>query len=207
MTTPTPSSRRPLLAATRVLAVLGLLGFAAHTGLGLGGDGAEGFFNDWVYNGLVLISAGWCISRAILVRTDRGAWALIGFGLACWATAEILNTVYLSRLDDPPYPSIADAFWLGFYPASYGTHVDGCVMNTGSEVTLAITASDPDTDAAMLMYETTAVGCTTQSDGAETILLCPQVAPYGTTVTVTDPEGNDDSIMFQIGVCTDGMAP
>jgi len=87
------------------------------------------------------------------------------------------------------------------------TQADGCVMGTGSEVTVSITASDADTDAAMLMYETSAIGCTTQSDGAETILLCPQVATYSTTVTVTDPEGNDDSIMFSIGICTDGMAP
>jgi diguanylate cyclase (GGDEF)-like protein len=106
-----------------VLAVVGLLGFAAHTGLGLGGDAAGGLFNDWVYNGLILISAGWCLARAVLVRTDRGAWALIGLGLGCWATAELLNTIYLSKLEYPPYPSIADAFWLGFYPASYGAMV------------------------------------------------------------------------------------
>src|SRR4051794_21270998 len=120
MTTPSRSFRRPLLTASRVLAVLGLLGFAAHTGLGFGGDALDGFFNDWVYNGLVLISSIWCLARAALVRTDRGAWALIGLGLACWATAEIVNTVYLSKLDYPPYPSISDAFWLAFYPASYG---------------------------------------------------------------------------------------
>src|SRR3954453_17995255 len=120
MTSPTPRYRRPLLTATRVLAVVGLLGFAAHTGLGLGGGALDGFFNDWVYNGLVLISSIWCLARAALVRTDRGAWALIGLGLACWGTPEIINTVYLSKLDYPPYPSISDAFWLAFYPASYG---------------------------------------------------------------------------------------
>src|SRR4051812_40815359 len=123
MTTPSRSFRRPLLTASRVLAVLGLLGFAAHTGLGFGGDALDGFFNDWVYNGLVLLSSIWCLARAALVRTDRGAWALIGLGLACWATAEIVNTVYLSKLDYPPYPSISDAFWLAFYPASYGAMI------------------------------------------------------------------------------------
>jgi two-component system cell cycle response regulator len=120
MTTPTPRHRRRLLTASRVLAVVGLLGFAAHTGLGLGGAAMSGFFNDWVYNALIAISAIWCLVRAALIRTDRGAWALIGLGLACWSTAEIVNTVYLSKLESPPYPSIADAFWLAFYPASYG---------------------------------------------------------------------------------------
>jgi diguanylate cyclase (GGDEF)-like protein len=109
--------------ATRVVACVGLLAYAAHTGFGFGGDSLSGFFNDWVYNGLVIVSAAWCIARAVLVRTDRLAWALIGFGLACWATAEILNTVYLSKLDMPPYPSLSDAFWLAFYPAGYGAMI------------------------------------------------------------------------------------
>ena len=123
MTKPSKSFRRSLLVATRALAILGLLGFAAHTGIGFGGHTTAGIFNDWVYNGLILISAGWCMARAVLVRADRGAWALIGVALACWATAEILNTVYLSKLEEPPYPSLADAFWLAFYPASYGAMV------------------------------------------------------------------------------------
>jgi two-component system cell cycle response regulator len=114
-----PSPLRSALRASRVLAVAGLLAFAAHTGLGLGGEGMESFFNDWVYNGLVLIGAAWCVSRAVLVRADRGAWALIGVAMACWATAEIVNTVYLAKLAAPPYPSIADAFWIAFYPAVY----------------------------------------------------------------------------------------
>ena len=120
MTTLVPTTRRRLLAATRLAAVLGLLAFSAHTGLGVGGEGSGTLFNDWIYNGLILISAGWCISRAVLVRADRGAWALIGLALVCWSSAEIINTVYLSTLEEPPYPSIADAFWLVFYPASYG---------------------------------------------------------------------------------------
>ncbi len=123
MTTPVPTTRRRLLAATRLAAVVGLLAFSAHTGLGIGGEGSGTLFNDWIYNGLILISAGWCISRAVLVRADRGAWALIGLALVCWASAEIINTVYLSKLEEPPYPSIADAFWLVFYPASYGAMI------------------------------------------------------------------------------------
>jgi two-component system, cell cycle response regulator len=121
--TPLSPRLRRLLSATRVVACLGLLAYAAHTGLGFGGDGMDSFFNDWVYNGLVIVSAVWCIARAVLVRTDRGAWALIGLGLACWAIAEIVNTVYLAKLDYPPYPSISDAFWLVFYPAGYGAMI------------------------------------------------------------------------------------
>ena len=119
MTRTNRSPRRTLLIATRLIACVGLLAYAAHAAFGLGGSGSDVLFDDWVYNGLVLMSAAWCIARAVLVRKERVAWALIGISLVCWAAAEILNTVYLSKLEYPPYPSIADAFWLAFYPCSY----------------------------------------------------------------------------------------
>jgi two-component system cell cycle response regulator len=110
---------RSALVASRVAACLGLVAFVAHTSFHAGGHGLDSVFNDWIYNGLVLTSAGWCISRAVLVRAERVAWALMGVALVCWATAEVVNTVYVSRLPEPPYPSVADVFWLAFYPASY----------------------------------------------------------------------------------------
>jgi two-component system cell cycle response regulator len=113
------SRRRSALVASRVLACVGLVAFAAHTSLDFGGHRLDSFFNDWVYNGLVLTAAGWCISRAVLVRSERTAWALMGVALVCWATAEVVNTAYISQLPAPPYPSVADLFWLAFYPASY----------------------------------------------------------------------------------------
>jgi diguanylate cyclase (GGDEF)-like protein len=95
-----------------------LVAYALHTLFWRGGS-LDGFFNDWVYNGLVVISAASCLVRAALHRTYRIAWALIGAGLSLWAAAELTNTFYLSTLAAPPYPSIADALWLGFYPLAY----------------------------------------------------------------------------------------
>src|SRR4051812_8880246 len=83
------------------------------------GDSLDGFFNDWVYNGLVVASAVFCLVRAATQRADRLPWLLLGFALALWASAEITSTVYLANLDEPPYPSIADALWLSFYPITY----------------------------------------------------------------------------------------
>jgi diguanylate cyclase (GGDEF)-like protein len=119
----TARARRRALIASRVIACVGLAAFTAHTGLGLGGPSMDSFFNDWVYNGLVLTGAGWCIARAVLVRSERLAWSLVGAALLCWAAAEMLNTVYVSTMEEPPYPSIADAFWLAFYPASYAAMI------------------------------------------------------------------------------------
>jgi diguanylate cyclase (GGDEF)-like protein len=112
--------RRPvrLLRATQALALAGLVAFAAHSAFSRG-DGLERFFDDWVYNGLVVCAAAWCLTRAVRVRAQRRAWLLLGLGLASWAAAELVNTLYLSTLADPPFPSIADAMWLAFYPASF----------------------------------------------------------------------------------------
>jgi diguanylate cyclase (GGDEF)-like protein len=77
------------------------------------------FFNSYLYNGLVLVAAASCIVRAIRVRDHRGAWLVLGAGLAMWSAAEIYNTFWLAKLEEPPYPSLSDAFWLAFYPATY----------------------------------------------------------------------------------------
>jgi two-component system cell cycle response regulator len=95
-----------------------LLAFALHAAL-WHGDHLDGFFNDWVYNGLVVAAAGFCLVRAARYRVDRLPWLLLGLALSLWAGAEITSTAYLAKLDDPPYPSIADALWLGFYPVTY----------------------------------------------------------------------------------------
>jgi two-component system, cell cycle response regulator len=93
--------------------------FAAHAQFHFGGDSVDVLFNDWVYNGLVLAAAASCLLRAVKISVDRAAWLLIGLGLTAWAAAEIYNSAFLSKLADPPYPSISDALWLTFYPAAY----------------------------------------------------------------------------------------
>src|SRR3954447_3432523 len=95
-----------------------LVAFALHAALWRGGS-LDGFFNDWVYNGLVVSAAGFCLVRAATVRVDRLPWLLLGFALALWAAAEVLSTVYLAKLEEPPYPSIADGLWLAFYPVTW----------------------------------------------------------------------------------------
>src|SRR3954454_4227198 len=95
-----------------------LIAFFAHA-LFRKGDGLDGFFNDWVYNGLVLVAAASALTRGVRIRENRAAWFFLGGGLALWSAAEITSTVYVAKLPTPPYPSISDAMWLAFYPASY----------------------------------------------------------------------------------------
>ena len=119
---PPPSpivEHRRLVRGIQVIAFALLIAFALHTGTGLGGDRLSSFFNDWVYNGLIVVSAIGCLVRAALVKPERGAWMMLGIGIAFWAAAEILATVWLNHLAEPPYPSIADGLYLTFYPAIY----------------------------------------------------------------------------------------
>jgi two-component system, cell cycle response regulator len=90
---------------------------------GLLGVPREGFLaraiDDGAYN-LVLVGAALvCVARAWRIRSERAAWALIGFALVAWSAADLYYTVVLSKLDEPPYPSISDVGWLAFYPACW----------------------------------------------------------------------------------------
>src|SRR5688500_3727014 len=77
----------------------------------------------WLYNGSLIGAALVCVARAVWVREERLAWSLIGFGLVAWSAADLYYTLVLSKLDAPPYPSIADAGWLVFYPACWAAVV------------------------------------------------------------------------------------
>src|SRR4051812_36216613 len=88
---------QPLVRCIQLVAFLLLVGFAVHTGTGVGGKGLDGFFNDWVYNALIVVSAIGCLARAVTVKHERAAWLMLGIGIAFWAAAEILATVWLNH--------------------------------------------------------------------------------------------------------------
>ena len=53
------------------------------------------------------------------VGEDRWAWALIAFGLLTWTAGDLVWTLWLNNLANPPFPSIADPLYLAMYPAMY----------------------------------------------------------------------------------------
>jgi diguanylate cyclase (GGDEF)-like protein len=83
------------------------------------GLGLQAFFRSWVFSGLLLAAAAICLARAAVVRADRAAWAVLGAGMSLWALATVYWSVFLKHVDEPPYPSVADGLYLGFYPAAY----------------------------------------------------------------------------------------
>jgi diguanylate cyclase (GGDEF)-like protein len=111
---------RPKLRMVVTGAILALLvPYAAYTLFGIGRPELSTLFDEWVHDALMLAAVGLAGARAIRVRTQRLAWTIITAGMASYALGEITYYLFLADLESPPYPSLVDALWLGFYPASY----------------------------------------------------------------------------------------
>ena len=113
---------RPVrFAAYALMAALTLHALHGPGGIDFGVPAAV--FDTWIYNGVLVGAALVCVARAVLVREERVAWALIGAGLISWSAADVYYTAVLGKLDEPPYPSISDLGWLLFYPAFWAAIV------------------------------------------------------------------------------------
>ncbi|MEA2362924.1 MAG: hypothetical protein QOD71_2069 [Thermoleophilaceae bacterium] len=99
-------------------AALLMAAFTVQVSTGAGGGAVTSLFQGYLYSVLQFAGAGFCLWRAVAIQKERLPWLVIGLGLLSWAAADLVwSTAYA---DDPnaPYPSIADALWLAWYPAS-----------------------------------------------------------------------------------------
>jgi two-component system, cell cycle response regulator len=113
---PGPVALQGVARAWRAAAVTGFAALVAYTFLGerLGPDD---IYNRWLYDALILLGLAACATRAVRVQAERGAWWSLTIGVGAWAIAEqLFHFVYSGS---PPYPSVADVFYLAFYPACY----------------------------------------------------------------------------------------
>jgi diguanylate cyclase (GGDEF)-like protein len=106
---------RPVFA----LLVLGLAVHAVNAVAGPGSAPVDEAIASWVYTGVMWVGSAACVLAAAVRRRERGAWALIGLGLLFWAGGDLVWTLWLNALDNPPYPSVADGLYLGSYIAIY----------------------------------------------------------------------------------------
>ena len=79
----------------------------------------DSFFDNRVYYGLLVAAAVTCLARGILLRAERLPWLLLGTALSLWTAGDLYYYFVLSGQAEVPIPSIADAFYLAFYPVSY----------------------------------------------------------------------------------------
>jgi diguanylate cyclase (GGDEF)-like protein len=158
--------------ALRVAWAALLVVFAAYVAvaLGLGDDGLLDVFSTWIYIALVLGAAALLALRAFTRDDRRAPWLALAVGAAMWAIGELIYELAYSEAPElAPYPSIADAFWLGSYLA-VGT---GIVLVLRARLRRAFHAT---------MWLDAAIGATTIAALAATIAFDPvlaETAGYG----------------------------
>jgi diguanylate cyclase (GGDEF)-like protein len=79
--------------------------------------------NDILQDAVYGLAAVLVLARALVVRRDRGAWLLMAGGLSSYAMGTVLWVAVIVNLNPTPYPSVADAMWLGYYPFAYAAVV------------------------------------------------------------------------------------
>ncbi|MGH2894183.1 MAG: HD domain-containing phosphohydrolase, partial [Solirubrobacteraceae bacterium] len=114
------SSRHPRLLAVAFAAMWVAVAFhAAHALLGFGGAGMASFCKSWIYTTAEVMAVVICLARVWERREDRWAWGLIAFGLLAWTGGDLVWTLWLNNVANPPFPSMADPIYLAMYPAMY----------------------------------------------------------------------------------------
>ena len=121
LTATLPRAWRIVINAVGLTLVAGTAGLAANNLGLLGTHRLDGFFNDWVYNGVEAAAAGIVLVRALAIPSERRAWLILAFGVAAFLAGDIYYTLVIEHLANPPNPSWSDAGYLLFYPAAYAT--------------------------------------------------------------------------------------
>jgi EAL domain-containing protein (putative c-di-GMP-specific phosphodiesterase class I) len=75
----------------------------------------------WAYLALLIAPTAAVVARAIAVREDRLAWAALGTGLSLWTFGFVWQVIGHLQGITPPFPNVADAFWLSAYPFIFAT--------------------------------------------------------------------------------------
>lgn len=103
---------RVVCVALVLLAVLTGLNFA-HGAFRLGGSGSR-LFEDWIYDAVMVGGAATCLARGMLIDRSRTAWLILGLGLSCDASGEIL-----ASFGESSAIATQDVLYVMLYLASY----------------------------------------------------------------------------------------
>src|SRR5215211_6850785 len=102
---------------SRALIAAALVGAVLQCAATLGDLGGLAEAIDRWYAPLVPILGGAALClRGTAAGRGRRAWTLIGIALISWGAGDDWYSIAFWNLDEVPFPSIADAFWLLFYP-------------------------------------------------------------------------------------------
>jgi diguanylate cyclase (GGDEF)-like protein len=84
-----------------------------------GPDQSSDLVDGWLVAGGEVVVALLCLARAIGPRRGRAVPLLLGAGVLSWAMGDVVLTIESSGEATATTPSLADAFYLGFYPFVY----------------------------------------------------------------------------------------
>ncbi len=73
----------------------------------------------WLVAGFEVVASAMCIVRGLAWRRGRAVALFLGAGLLSWSLGDLVLTVESLGGATPASPSLADAFYLGFYPLTY----------------------------------------------------------------------------------------
>ncbi len=108
-------SQRTWIYLTRAAAAVGLAAYAIFTVAAPDDSRFSGFFNVWVYIGLMVFACVIAGSHVYLVKRERAAWTAITLALVFWTFGELWYAIFKPER----YPSMADAGYIGFYVLLY----------------------------------------------------------------------------------------
>jgi len=101
-------------------AVLGLVLTAYVVSLVLrGADDRSLVLDGWLVATFELLAAGLCLLRAFVQRRGWVIPLIFGCGVLAWTTGDFTQTAESLGYASPTTPSLADAFYLSFYPLTY----------------------------------------------------------------------------------------
>ncbi|HTV10607.1 MAG TPA: bifunctional diguanylate cyclase/phosphodiesterase [Acidimicrobiales bacterium] len=73
----------------------------------------------WAVSAFELVASALCVCCGLVRRPVRTIACALGAALASWAIGDLFLTYESIGSRQPPVPSLADAFYLGFYPLAY----------------------------------------------------------------------------------------
>ncbi|HEY6278731.1 MAG TPA: EAL domain-containing protein [Streptosporangiaceae bacterium] len=73
----------------------------------------------WAPAGFELVAGALCLARGVARRPGRAVALTLGLAITSWALGDLVLAVESQGGVTPPAPSLADVFYLGFYPLAY----------------------------------------------------------------------------------------
>ncbi|MGB9182734.1 MAG: diguanylate cyclase [Solirubrobacteraceae bacterium] len=106
----------PILTTAIAAMAIGLAFEAAQAITGIGGTSLQSVADKDVYTGLEFLAVAVLVARVLRGGADRLAWGLMAAGLLAWTAGDLIWTLWLDGVANPPYPSLADVFYLAMFP-------------------------------------------------------------------------------------------